>query len=144
VNGAATALTDDSARPNITRVAPGAAHASTYPTPLGGATARYPAGVTQRLPTHASPAAHARPHAPQCTRVVTSVSQPSSGSSLQSPRPATHATPHTPRAHVGCPPARAGHSAPHDPQWSASVVGSTQPLPQRMRPVAQAATHAPA
>jgi hypothetical protein len=89
------------------------------------------------------------PHAPQFefdARV--SISQPSSGRTLQLPKPALHVTEHAPAAHTGPALGRDGQTVPQPPQLLADVrVLTSQPsaaLPlQSAKPSLHTTPHAP-
>ena len=75
-------------------------------------------------------ALHARPHAPQWTRLArVSTSHPLPAAASQSPKPAAHASPQREPAQEPVALAAAGHRTPQPPQWLASMAKlASQPL----------------
>ena len=70
---------------------------------------------------------HAEPHEPQSDRVLSEVSQPSSGSPLQLANPETHTGEHTPEVHEVVPFGFV-HALPHIPQFAVVFNAVSQPL----------------
>jgi hypothetical protein len=70
------------------------------------------------------------PQRPQCAGLVAkAASQPSTALALQSPKPALQVIPHARLAQVLVALGRAGHAAPHAPQWATlDVTSVSQPL----------------
>jgi hypothetical protein len=103
---------------------------------------RSPPVHTQWPDTHACPAPHAVPHAPQLfTSLVVSTSQPSEAMALQSANPVSHVNPHAPIAHVAVPCATVEQTAPQPPQFETLACVSTQPPPQLAIPDGHAMVH---
>lgn len=88
-------------------------------------------------------AGHAAPHALQCATLdVVSISQPSPGSTLQSPCPALQTNPHVDPPHVAVENAGTGQALPHMPQLPTVLDRSvSQPSPARPLQSSYGATH---
>lgn len=75
--------------------------------------------------------AHAWPHAPQLARSDRTIaSHPLATSPSQSAVPGMHVSAQAPAVQVAVPPAPAGHTCPHEPQFAGSVWVATQRVPQ--------------
>jgi hypothetical protein len=99
---------------------------------------------------HVAPAAHARPHIPQCSALVfVLTSQPFAALMSQFAKPALQLSAHIPAAHVAVAFAAAAHATPHVPQLATLVlVLTSQPfaalMSQFAKPALHTSAHAPA